>query len=156
MQFADVEVVHCPSNHDEISSCFLADTLQSWFRKSKNISFDISPNYRKYYRYHENLIELEHGHKGKMNNLPLVMAQEQPKMWAETKYRYCYLHHVHHQDKTQFKSSKDYIGVNVTYLRSPSPPDIWHAEQQYINMIAIEGFVHSKKHGRVSHITHYF
>lgn len=156
MQVADVDVIHCPSNHDYVSGCFLAETLHAWFRLSKNVTFNTSPKYRKYYQYHTNMIELEHGDKGRMNNLPLVMAQEEPRMWAETKFRYGYLHHVHHQDKTQFKSGKDYIGVNVTYLRSPSSPDLWHSEQQFINLVAVEGFIHSKNYGRVSHITHYF
>ena len=122
----------------------------------ENITFDITPKYRKYYKYHSNMIELEHGDKGSLNKLPLTMAQEQPQMWANTKFRYGYLHHIHHTDKTTFKSSKDSIGVNITYLRSPSPADLWHSDNQFLNIIACEGFVHSKNFGRVSHITHYF
>jgi hypothetical protein len=156
MSVADVSVVHCPSNHDYISGCFLAETLSAWFRNSKNITFDTTPRYRKYFSYHSNMIELEHGDKGKMQNLPLVMAQEEPVMWSQTKFRYGYLHHIHHSDKTQFKSAKDYVGVNITYLRSPSSADLWHYENQYINLVAVEGFVHSKDMGRVSHLTHYF
>ena len=153
---ADVDVVHCPSNHDQMSGCFLAETLATHFRLSENITFNTSPAYRKYYQYYNNLIELEHGDKGKVANLPLVIAQSVPKMWAETKFRYGYLHHVHHSDKTQYQSSKDYIGINITYLRSPSSADIWHAENSYLNMVAVEGFIHSKDNGRVSHLTHYF
>lgn len=153
---ADVDVIHCPSNHDFMSGCFLAETVSAWFRLCENVTFKTSPKYRKYYQYFNNMIELEHGDKGRMNNLPLIMANEEPKMWAETKFRYSYLHHVHHQDKTQFKSGKDYIGVNVTYLRSPSSADIWHSDNQYKSMIAVEGFIHCKEMGRVSHLTHYF
>jgi len=156
LQVADVDVIHCPSNHDLMSGCFLADSLNSWFRLSKNVNFFIGPDYRKYYQYHRNMIELEHGDKGKKANLPLVMAQEQPKMWADTKFRYAYLHHVHHSDKTQFQTSKDYIGCNVTYLRSPSSADEWHSDNQFLNLVAVEAFIHSKELGRVSHLTHYF
>jgi len=156
LQVADVDVIHCPSNHDFMSSCFLADSLKSWFRLNKQVKFDSSPAYRKYYQYHNNMLEFEHGDKGKMAQLPLVMAQEKPQMWAETKFRYGYLHHVHHSDKNQFKSSKDYIGVNVTYLRSPSSADLYHYDNQYLNIVAVEGFVHSKEMGRVAHLTHYF
>lgn len=156
MTVADVDVIHCPSNHDLVSGCFLAETLQAWFRKSKNINFETSPKYRKYYQYHNNMIELEHGDKGNMSNIPLVMAQEEPTMWANTKFRYGYLHHIHHQDKTSWKSAKDYVGVNITYLRSPSSADIWHSENQYLNIVAVEGFIHSKEMGRVSQLTHYF
>ena len=153
---ADVDVVHCPSNHDLMSGCFLAETVSTHFRLAKNITFNISSSYRKYYKYYKNLIELEHGDKGKMAELPLLVAQAQPVMWAETKFRYGYLHHVHHSDKRQFQSSKDYIGFNVTYLRSPSSADIWHADSSYLNMVAVESFLHSKENGRVAHFTHYF
>jgi hypothetical protein len=153
---ADVDVIHCPSNHDFMSGCFLAEVICTHFRNCKNITFDISPAYRKYYRYFNNKISLEHGDKGKVMDLPLVYAQSNPKLWYETKFRYGYLHHVHHQDKKQFQSSKDYIGVNITYLRSPSSADIWHADNCFLNMVAVEGFIHSKEHGRVSHLTHYF
>lgn len=153
---ADVDVIHCPSNHDFMSGCFLAETLATHFRLSKNITFNTSPAYRKYYQYYNNMIELEHGDKGKVINLPLVMAQSEPKMWADTKFRYGYLHHVHHSDKRQHQSSKDYIGVNITFLRSPSSADIWHSDNSYLNMVAVEAFIHSKENGRVSHLTHYF
>jgi len=156
LSVADVDIIHCPSNHDYITGCLLAETLQAWFRNNKNITFKTSPQYRKYYQYFSNMLEFEHGHKGKMQNLPLVMAQEEPKMWSETKFRYGYLHHIHHSDVNQFKSGKDYIGVNVTYLRSPSSADLWHYENQFINLVACEGFIHSKEMGRVSHLTHYF
>jgi hypothetical protein len=156
LQVADVDIVHCVSNHDFMSGCFLAKAIQAHYRLSKNITFDIGASYRKYYQYHTNLIELEHGDKGKVDNLPLLIAQSQPQMWANTKFRYCYLHHVHHQDKKQYQSGKDYIGINITYLRSPSSADIWHADSTYLNMVAIEGFIHSKYNGRVSHLTHYF
>jgi hypothetical protein len=155
-QVADVDVVHCVSNHDFMTGCLLAETLQAHFRHCKNITFDIGSSYRKYYQYYNNLIELEHGDKGKIANLPLVIAQSQPKMWANTKFRYSYLHHVHHSDKTQYQSSKDYIGINITYLRSPSSADIWHSDNSFLNMVAVEGFIHSKENGRVSHLTHYF
>lgn len=156
LAFADVDAVHCPSNHDFMSGTFLAEAVATHFRLNKNITFDTSPAYRKYYRYYSNLIELEHGDKGKVADLPLVIAQNKPKMWADTKFRYSYLHHVHHSDKRQFQSSKDYIGLNVTYLRSPSSADIWHADNSYYNMVAVESFIHSKENGRVSHNTHYF
>ena len=156
LSVANVDVIHCPSNHDYMSGCFLAETLKAHFNQCLNINFDTSPAYRKYYQYYNNLIELEHGDKGKQSELPLIIAQSQPKLWANTKFRYAYLHHIHHSDKRQFQSSKDYVGLNVTYLRSPSSADLWHYESGYINLVAVEGFIHSKDNGRVAHLTHYF
>lgn len=156
LSVADVEVIHCPSNHDFMSGCFLAETIKTHYRLCDNTTFDVSPSYRKFAKYYNNMLEFEHGDKGKSSALPLLMAQIEPKMWASTKFRFSYLHHLHHSDKIQYQSSKDFIGVNVTYLRSPSSADIWHADNSYINMVAIEGFVHSKEDGRVAHLTHFF
>lgn len=153
---ADVDVIHCVSNHDYMAGSFLAETLSAWFRTCKNITFDCRPKYRKYYQYHLNMIELEHGDKGRKENIPLTMANEEPTIWAATKFRYAYLHHLHHQDIIKFQSGKDFQGVNVTFLRSPSSADLWHSDNQFKNMVAIEGAIHSKEHGRVSLITHYF
>ena len=153
---ADVDAIHCPSNHDFMSGCFLAETVAAHFRLSENITFKTSPAYRKYYQYYGNMLEFEHGDKGKAADLPLVMAQNEPRLWADTKFRYGYLHHIHHSDVKQYQSSKDYIGCNITYLRSPSSADIWHSDSSYLNMVAVEGFIHSKEHGRDPHLTHYF
>ena len=53
---ADVHFVYNPSNHDYISGFMLSDSIQSWFRKSKNITFDCSIAHRKGFKYGNNLI----------------------------------------------------------------------------------------------------
>ena len=83
-KIAPVDVIHSMSNHDYQSGFHLAHTLQSWFRKAKDVTFDISVAHRKYYKYGTNLIGLEHGDGAKMINLPLLMAQEKPLLWSET------------------------------------------------------------------------
>ena len=130
---------------------------ESWFRKADDIDFDISVAHRKYYQYGSNLIGLEHGDGAKMVNLPLLMAQERPKMWSETTHRYFYLHHLHHKVKHKWLDAKDYVGVTVEYLRSPSGTDSWHSRKGYTGVPkAVEGFLHEKTSGQVARITHYF
>jgi hypothetical protein len=154
---APVDVLHSMSNHDYQSGFHLAHALKSWFRKDDDVDFDISVAHRKYYQYGSNLIGLEHGDGAKMVNLPLLMAQEQPKMWAETKYRYFYLHHLHHKVKHKWLDAKDYVGVTVEYLRSPSGTDSWHSRKGFTGVPkAVEGFLHEKNSGQVARITHYF
>ena len=154
---APVDVLHSMSNHDYQSGFHLAHALKSWFRKDDDVNFDISVAHRKYYQYGSNLIGLEHGDGAKMVNLPLLMAQERPKMWAETKYRYFYLHHLHHKVKHKWLDAKDYVGVTVEYLRSPSGTDSWHSRKGFTGVPkAVEGFLHEKNSGQVARITHYF
>ena len=154
---APVDVIHCMSNHDYQSGFHLAHSLKAWFRKAEDIKFDISVSHRKYYKYGKNLIGLEHGDGAKMDKLPMLMANEKPKEWSETKYRYWYLHHIHHKVKYKWLDSKNYIGVSVEYMRSPSGTDSWHNRKGYTGVQkAVEGFIHSKKSGQIARLVHYF
>ena len=156
-KIAPVDVIHSMSNHDYQSGFHLAHTLQSWFRKAKDVTFDISVSHRKYYKYGTNLIGLEHGDGAKMVNLPLLMAQEKPLLWSETTHRYWYLHHIHHKVKHKWLDAKDYIGVTVEYMRSPSSADSWHFRKGFTGApLACEGFIHSRETGQVARLTHYF
>lgn len=151
MGVADVHVVFNPSNHDYTNGFFLADAIQSWFRLSQNITFDCSISHRKYYLYGTNLIGTTHGDGAKQNDLGLLMAHEASNYWALAKHRYFYTHHVHH------KTSKDYIGLTVESLRSPSGSDSWHHRNGYVGAVkAVEGFLHHKEFGQVARITHIF
>ena len=156
-KIAPVDVLHSMSNHDYQSGFHLAHALKSWFRLDPEVTFDVSVSHRKYYQYGSNLIGLEHGDGAKMDNLPLLMAQEKPEMWSETKYRYWYLHHLHHKVKHKWRDAKDFIGVTVEYMRSPSGTDSWHNRKGYTGILkAVEGFVHEKNSGQVARLVHYF
>jgi hypothetical protein len=157
MQVADVHVVHVPSNHDYVMGYCLSDALYCWFNKSKNVTFDTDVNHRKYFMYKENLIGVSHGDGAKMEHMPLLMANEAPKFWAETKYRYIYLGHLHHKNVYKFKSGKDYHGVTVEYLRSPSEADRWHHDKGFEHAKkAIEAFLHHPNEGQVARLTYNF
>ncbi len=156
-EIAPVDVIHSMSNHDYQSGFHLAHALKSWFRNDSEVTFDISVAHRKYYKYGKNLIGLERGDGAKMANLPLLMAQEQPLLWSETTHRYWYLHHLHHKVKHKWLDAKDFIGVTVEYMRSPSGTDSWHSRKGYVGVPrAVEGFLHQKDSGQVARLVHYF
>ena len=157
MKVGPVDCVHSMSNHDYQSGYHLAHCLKAWYKGNKKVTVDEGPAYRKYYKYYNNMIGLEHGDGAKMQDIPLLMAQEEPKMWASCKYRTMFLHHVHHKIKTKFQSAKDYIGVTVEYMRSPSGADSWHARKGYKGAPkAVEGFLFHRDHGRVASLVHNF
>ena len=151
LSLADVHVVYNPSNHDYQSGFFLADSIASWFSRSKNITFDISIAHRKYFQYGKNIIGTTHGDGAKTSDLPLLMAQETAGKGWDCPHRYVYTHHLHH------KVAKDYGSVCVEALRSPSGTDSWHHRNGYQHAPkAVEGFIHSKEHGQIVRITHLF
>jgi hypothetical protein len=151
LSVADVHFCFNPSNHDYTHGYFLAQVIEAYFKNCKNITFDCSIKHRKGFQYYNNLIGTTHGDGAKLQDLPLLMAQEYSKEWADTKHRYVYMHHVHH------KTSKDFIGITVESLRSPSGTDSWHHRNGYEHAPkAIEGFIHCKNHGQIARLTHIF
>ena len=148
---ADVHFTFNPSNHDYTNGFFLAQVVETYFKECKNITFDTSIAHRKGFKYFNNLIGTTHGDGAKQMDLPLLMAVEFPVEWSQTKHRYIYTHHVHH------KTSKDYAGITIESLRSPSGTDSWHAKNGYQHAPkAVEGFIHCKEHGQILRITHIF
>lgn len=157
LMIAPVHVVHNPSNHDYVTGTMLADAVYCWFNNCNDVTFDVTIAHRKYFKYGENLIGTSHGDGAKLADIPLLMANEAKDMWANTTWRYVYLHHLHHKQKNIFQSGKDYQGVTVEHLRSPSGTDSWHHRNGYQHSPkAIEGFIHHKEYGQVARITHLF
>lgn len=151
MQVADVHVMHNMSNHDSISGWFLAQTVEAWFRHSKNVTFDITTQHRKGYRYHNSLIATTHGDGAKEKDLGLLIANDFRKIWSDIKWVYIYKGDIHH------KTVKDYSGVTVTTTRSASGTDSWHDKKGYShNKKAIEGYLHDKEKGQIAAFTYPF
>jgi hypothetical protein len=156
LPYSDVEVIFNPSNHDYMSGFMLAQTIEAYFRWSDNVTFDVSISHRKYTKYGNNMIATSHGDGAKLEHTPLLMATENPQMFADCPFRYIYLHHIHHKQTHKFMSGKDFIGVTAEYLRSPSASDSWHMKAGYTGAKkAIEGFVHSFENGQVARLTHH-
>ncbi len=154
---ADVHVIHCPSNHDYMTGFMLADAVSCFFRNNGNVTFDVSNKHRKYVTYGDNLLAFSHGDGAKLDKIPYLTAHEAADMWSRTKYRYGYLHHLHHKQYYKFMSGVDYIGMTIEYLRSPSESDRWHSDNGFTgSKVAIEAFIHHPEHGQISRLTHNF
>jgi hypothetical protein len=150
IQVAPTHVVYNPSNHDRMSGFYLLQTIDAWFSKCDSVTFDITPAHRKYYRYWNNLIGTSHGDGAKEADLPLLMAHES-KDWSDCKHKYFYTHHIHH------KKSKDYMGVTVESMRSPSGADSWHHRSGYQHAPkGIDAFIHHPIHGQVARLSYIF
>ena len=154
---SDVHVIHCPSNHDYMTGFMLADAVNCYFHNNKNITFDVSNVHRKYVKYGKNLLNFSHGDGAKIDKIPYLAAHEVPQLWADTMYRYAFMHHIHHKQYYKFMSGADFIGMTVEYLRSPSGSDRWHNDNGYTgSKVCIEAFIHHPDNGQVCRLTHNF
>lgn len=147
VQEADVHVMFNPDNHSYASGWFLIQLIEAYFKDCRNVTFDSSIAHRKYFKYGKNLISSTHGDGGKIETLPMSMANE-CEFWSECTRRYMYIHHFHH------KITKDYPGVTIEAVRTASGTDSWHHRNQYQgSKKSIEGFIHHKEKGQISRLS---
>ena len=152
---APVDVVVIAGNHDELSTMHAGEVLGAWFRNDKNVNIDTKPILRKYYQYHKSLIGLTHGDKEKKADLPLIMAQEAKKAWAETEFRYFRIAHTHHRQKSQTQTTLDHKGVQITTGKSISPADAWHFGKGFIGSIrGAEAYFYTKESGQIDEFSY--
>jgi hypothetical protein len=178
----NVYLFFVPSNHDWVSSRFLADSIGSWFNKNPRVHlggeqwWNLKTRHRKYMVFGENLIMFSHGDGAKEKDLHWHLATEAKEAWGNTSFRYVYLGHIHHKDRKANgfgaeKLEKDLIGfteinsskgkdpqrqVYIEYVRSQSATDSWHDRNGYTSLAATESFIHHPKQGQIARFTHYF
>jgi hypothetical protein len=120
-----VYVKRVKGNHDDHSTTAINIMLWYMFNNNPRVVINLDEFVVKYHHFGKNLIGITHGDKSKGDNLPLLMAADEPKAWGDTEFRYFYTGHIHHL------SRKEYIGCVVESFRSIAAKDSWHAGQGY-------------------------
>lgn len=132
LAMAPVRVLVVPGNHDVLATFHIGEVLSAMYAGARDVTIDTSLMPRLYHRHGKTLLGFTHGHDEAHNNLPLIMAQEQPQAWAETCYREFLIGHFHHRKQTQFTAGDSFNGVRVSILPSLTGVDSWHARKGYI------------------------
>ena len=173
---ADVDLVHCMSNHDWLLGWTLSQSIAEHFSEHPNVNateYNISEAHRKYYRYEDNLILVTHGDGAKEADLLALMLKEAGSHVSACPNRYVLQHHFHHKIAKRGKvtTEKDHIAMtsiqsgqggndehrfNIEYVRSPSPPDGWHDRNGYVNRQAVECFLYDPSLGQDTRFTEWF
>ena len=153
-EVAPVNMLMIPGNHDFERVYYLGEALKQRFWNSDRITIDNSPNPRKYTRYGTNLIGYTHGKDERADSLPLIMASEQPQLWAETKFREWHCGHVHRAKEVKYLAGDTYNGVSVRTIPSLSGTDSWHHLHGYVGgRRAAEAYLWGKETGYAGHFS---
>lgn len=150
-QVAPVEVVIVQGNHNEDSILHLGEVLGAWYRSCKDVTINNAPTHRKHISWGEVLLMFTHKPGAKMSSSsakkldhPLLLAVEQPQLWASSTWREIHTGHEHH---TQLEEK---YGVRQRILPSLCEADAWHAEHGYVgSQMVAEAFVWSKSEGLI-------
>ena len=140
-EFAPVDVIVVSGNHDYERMFYAGDVLAGWYRNDENVTVDNSYSSRKYIEYGVNMVMFTHGDKEKPQDMPLIMATEQPEMFARSSFREVHCGHLHKE------MVNEYRGIKVRFIPSICPNDEWHKLMGYEAARAGQAYIWNKKTG---------
>ena len=138
---APVQVVVISGNHDFERMFYAGDVIKGWYRNDKNVVVDNSMDSRKYVEYGVNMIMYTHGDKEKPSEMPLIMATEQPEMFARCTVREVHCGHLHKE------MVNEYRGIKVRFIPSICANDDWHRTMGYSAIRTGQAYIWSKTNG---------
>ncbi len=138
---APVDVVVISGNHDYERMFYAGDVISGWYKNDDNVTVDNSAEPRKYYEYGVNMIMFTHGDNEKAPEMPLIMATEQPEMFARSTHREAHCGHFHKE------MVNEYRGVKVRFIPSICPNDEWHKRMGYAAKRTGQAYIWSETSG---------
>lgn len=153
-QAAPVDVIISVGNHDEQSTFMIGEILDAYYTNDQSVNVYNDASLRKYYKYGVNAIMLTHGNREKFNDLGMIFAAENPKLWADTKYRFVQIGHFHHNKKVTTLQAQEFQGFQVQILPSISGSDAWHTGKGYNSLKQAKAFLYNKTKGLFGEYTH--
>ena len=159
-QVCPVDVLVVPGNHDREKVFCLGDVLGARFHNNHVVNVMNSPDVYSYYRWGKVLLGFVHGdaygNKAKRAELPIQMADDRPRDWAETSWREWHLGHFHseQEDVWKYRRAEAVRSHAVRVLPSLSSTDAWHRQQGYASVLAAECHLYHKTRGRLGYLTH--
>lgn len=138
---APVDVIVISGNHDFERMFYAGDVLSGWYRNDENVEVNNSYESRKYYQYGKNMLMFTHGDKEKPADMPLIMATENPEMFARTSHREVHCGHLHKE------MVNEYRGIKVRFIPSICPNDDWHKQMGYEAKRTGQAYIWNKQTG---------
>jgi hypothetical protein len=135
-QFAKVDVIWVPGNHDFKASFYAFETLRGYYSLDKIVTISEEIRTRTYRLVGPNLLGFTHGDKEKARRLHELMSTDFPQLWGQSRYREWIVGHFHKG------SLNEDMGVTVRVLGSITGTDAWHYQKGFVGSLrAAQGLI---------------
>lgn len=124
--YAPVDVIVIAGNHDYERMLYAGEVVKAYFEKDPDVTVNNGFHPRKYYGYGEVSLMFTHGDKEKPGELALIMATEEPQLFASTRHREIHCGHFHKE-----MILEDVRGIKTRFLPSICTQDEWHESMGY-------------------------
>lgn len=150
-EFGCVDVVPVGGNHDPTATLHLGDAIRLKFANCKGVTVNNEPLRRKYYQWGKVMLGLGHADaKKQIQDYPILMASESPKMWGDTVWREMHLGDRHHREELKPRRMYEGGGATARLLSTLSPPSAWAAGEGHVGSLRIaESFIWNKSDGLI-------
>ena len=128
LQYAPVEMMYIPGNHDGNSLYHLLACLKAYYRDVSTFSVDLGHESRKWKLIGKNLIGWQHGEMSKKNKVHWLQNDAR-KEWGLSEYAESHNGHWHHEEVTE------HGGIKSRGLPAIASTDFWHHRSGYIGAI---------------------
>lgn len=129
-------VVHVSrGNHDPYASRALGTALYFRYQNNPRVTIDRNPHDLWVYQWGTTMLAFTHGDNVKAEQMPGVMAGQEPVMWGQTKYRYAYSGHYHRSKKGP--ASDEANGAIWEILPAFTAKDAWNRSMGHNSLRAI-------------------
>ena len=143
----EVHLICAEGNHDLASAHWLQHTFSALYENEPRVTVEESPLPYYCYQHGQTMICTAHGHIRRGDDLPSIFAAQFPKVWGDTKYRYCHEGHQHHQQVKEMR------GMTREMHRTLAARDSHSSRGGYFSERATNCITYSKKFGEVSRVT---
>lgn len=136
-----VRVIIAQGNHNPDSAGWMALCLSMYYESEPRVTIDTNPGKFHYLEWGANLIGVTHGDKLKMNDLPSIMATDQPEAWGRCRHRYWWTGHIHHTKHLEHR------GCFTESFNTLAASDAWHHASGYRSARQMQRIDLDKAHG---------
>jgi hypothetical protein len=145
LDVAPVHAVIVPGNHDGDAVFYLGEVLAAVYAANTHVTFDNTSAPRRYHLHGRCLLGLTHGETVKLSELPRLMSEEVPDLWAQATAAREWLTGHRHRLEVQTVGS-----CVIRTSDALSPTDEWHAGRGYVGVRrAAEALIYHPEAGRV-------
>lgn len=141
---SEVIVFNERGNHDDVSAIAMAVALDMYFHNNPRVKIADPAPYYHFYEFGKNLLGFTHGDGAKENDLPVLMANDEPQAWGRTEHRVFHRGHFHHDREI------DLTGCTVQTHRTLAASDAWHRKTGYRAKRSMKVITYHKDFGEIS------
>lgn len=98
-----IEIISMPWNHARVLEQAMWTAINAIYKNNKHITVDYKPAYRKYWTFWNSAICICHWDWIKVNDMPMLFANERPDLWGTYKFKEVHHWHIHTQMVTEIK-----------------------------------------------------